>query len=336
MIVHLRSQPALLCTCIFLLTTEWKRVQTNIWQDPYVKSEAVLFLYELDSDAHTAAMMMLQEDQEDMFEAQDAYGFGFGGYGQSSFGGNGGSAGAYEIPQSLPPSLLSALAGGLSASRSTSQSMTSRSTGGADHSASTRQPPGVGSASQDGNQAVDTQADPKDQAPDPQPDAKAEDSKDSEEAQTAPTNTQPDKVDEAIPLCLQNIDFLVTPHRGVPMVATRNLDGRRGDEDGDSRTGNEKWEVNFEVEAGESFVCVSSMASLHSEASLGDRQFEVSILRLSDKEQVCSSVLSAKHPSAIFSLGSPEMGLDDSNKDVTCFVAANKAVTCFVAVIKTI
>jgi hypothetical protein len=65
MLVRLRSQPALLCTCIFLLTTEWKRVQTNIWQDPYVKSEAVLFLYELDSDAHTAAM--------DMFEAQDAY-----------------------------------------------------------------------------------------------------------------------------------------------------------------------------------------------------------------------------------------------------------------------
>ena len=63
----------MLCRFVFLLTTEWKRVQTNIWQDPYVKSEAVLFLYELDSDAHTAAMMMLQEDQEDMFEAQDAY-----------------------------------------------------------------------------------------------------------------------------------------------------------------------------------------------------------------------------------------------------------------------
>jgi hypothetical protein len=73
MLARLRYQPAMLCRFIFLLTTEWKRVQTNIWQDPYVKSEAVLFLYELDSDAHTAAMMMLQEDQEDMFVAQDAY-----------------------------------------------------------------------------------------------------------------------------------------------------------------------------------------------------------------------------------------------------------------------
>jgi hypothetical protein len=327
MLARLRYQPAMLCRFIFLLTTEWKRVQTNIWQDPYVKSEAVLFLYELDSDAHTAAMMMLQEDQEDMFEAQDAYGFGFGGYGQSSFGGNGGSAGAYEIPQSLPPSMLSALAGGLSASRSTSQCMTSRSTGGVDHSASTRQPPGVGSVSQDGNQAVDTQADLKDQA---QPDAKAEDTEDSEEAQTVPTNTQPDTVGRAgvcLPMCLQNIDFLVTPHRGAPIVATRNLDGRRGDEDGDSRAGNEKWEANFEVEAGESFVCVSSMASLHSEASPGDRQFEVSILRLSDKEQVCSSFLSAKHPSAIFSLGSPEVAGNNN------LVAVIKT---FVAVIKTI
>ncbi len=58
--------PPLPASCfVFLLTTEWKRVQTNIWQDPYVKSEAVLFLYELDSDAHTAAM--------DIFDAQDAY-----------------------------------------------------------------------------------------------------------------------------------------------------------------------------------------------------------------------------------------------------------------------
>ena len=34
--------------------------QENASTDPYVKTEAVLFLYELDTDAHTAALMTLQ------------------------------------------------------------------------------------------------------------------------------------------------------------------------------------------------------------------------------------------------------------------------------------
>jgi len=98
-------------------------VQTNIWQDPYVKSEAVLFLYELDSDAHTTAMMMLQEEEDQgMFESADGFGaFGLGAFGEGAFG-NGGSASAYAIPQSLPSSMLSTL-GGMSSSSSTLQAI---------------------------------------------------------------------------------------------------------------------------------------------------------------------------------------------------------------------
>jgi hypothetical protein len=68
------------------------------------------------------------------------------------------------------------------------------------------------------------------------------------------------------------------------------------------------------------------MASLHSESSPGERQFEVSILRLSDKEQVCSSVLSAKHPSAIFSLESPEVAGDSIVAVIKTFVAVIKTI----------
>ena len=301
------------CTFMVGMLTLSGNGQTNIWQDPYVKSEAVLFLYELDTDAHTAAMMMLQEEEDqDMFEAQDRYGFGFGDFGQSSFGGNGGSAGAYEIPQSLPPSMLSALSGSTSASLSASQGVMSASTGGGDHSASTRQSLGstslgVGSAAQDSNQVVDAKSD----LANVQPDAKVADSKNGEEALPGPESKQPETVDEAasaecahLPISLQDIDFLVTPHRGAPIVATRNLDGGRGDANGDIKAGNEQWEAKFDVEEGEAFVCVSAMASLHSEASSQNREVEVSILRLADNEQVCSSVLSTKQPSAIFSLGS--------------------------------
>mmetsp|Transcript_8364 Transcript_8364/g.20362 ORF Transcript_8364/g.20362 Transcript_8364/m.20362 type:complete len:416 (+) Transcript_8364:100-1347(+) len=51
--------------------------QGNASTDPYVKTEAVLFLYELDTDAHTAALMTLQEDESqgllDVFSESDAH-----------------------------------------------------------------------------------------------------------------------------------------------------------------------------------------------------------------------------------------------------------------------
>ena len=100
--------------------------QTNIWQDPYVKSEAVLFLYELDTDAHTAAMMMLQEEEsEGMFEQSGgAVSFGFDAFGFADFEPDHVGAGSgprddklLDIPRALPASMLSALGGSASIPR---------------------------------------------------------------------------------------------------------------------------------------------------------------------------------------------------------------------------
>lgn len=64
--------------------------QANVFTDPYVRSEAVLFIYELDIDAHTAALMMLEEEEEQrsLLGAYDA----FGGFGEHPMGGYAGGS----------------------------------------------------------------------------------------------------------------------------------------------------------------------------------------------------------------------------------------------------
>ena len=290
-----------------VLTSGGRWLQTNIWQDPYVKSEAVLFLYELDTDAHTAAMMMLQEEEDQgMFESGDAYGFDYGGFGQGSFG-NGGSAGAYEIPQSLPSSILSA-------SYSTHQCSPGKpsNAGASNTGANVTEPSlpspsspstGSGSAAQESNQVEEPKMEsPKEEG------SKASEAIEARAQDVAEEIRRHDAIANAAPpeaahlsLSLEEIEFVVTPD-GQPMVAARKL--QHGEEQSDvASSGKMQWEATFEVDEKDVLVCVSAMASLHTEASPPHRQVKVSIMRFEDKRELCSCSLSADVPSAILAVG---------------------------------
>jgi len=117
--------------------------QTNVWADPYVKSEAVLFLYELDTDAHTAALMMLQEDSENdgglgLFGTGMGMG-GMGGMGQgyhsstrSTFGSGSTNKSTKTsnntIPAALDPTFLSNVLNAVASSSSHRPSAASNNT----------------------------------------------------------------------------------------------------------------------------------------------------------------------------------------------------------------
>ncbi len=257
-------------SCLSILLTFGDWLQTNIWQDPYVKSEAVFFLYELDTDAHTAAMMMLQEEEEEMsVEGYGAFGFGFGEFGQGGFA-NGGTADAYEIPQSLP--------------------LFSNSIGG--------QSGGKGSDAKETNQPQQ----PKNE------DVKVPSPVNKNDVQDAPQEGPADINAEAIvpvpaavahlPLSLADIEFLVTPNRGAPIVVNRKPCIQDRGETGEHTDTKAQWEAQFEMCKEESLVCVSSLMNWKRSGSV-----KASILTIPDRQLVCSSLLSAQHPSAIFTLG---------------------------------
>jgi hypothetical protein len=257
-------------SCLSILLTFGDWLQTNIWQDPYVKSEAVFFLYELDTDAHTAAMMMLQEEEEEMsVEGYGAFGFGFEEFGQGGFS-NGGTADAYEIPQSLP---------------SFSNSIGGQSVGKESDAKETNQP-----------------QEPKSE------DVKVPSPVNKNDVQGAPQEASADINAEAIvtvpaaaahlPLSLADIEFLVTPNRGAPIVVNRKPCIQDRGETGENTDAKAQWEAQFEMCEEESLVCVSSLTNWKRSGSV-----KASILTIPDRQLVCSSLLSAQHPSAIFTLG---------------------------------
>mmetsp|Transcript_92872 Transcript_92872/g.149938 ORF Transcript_92872/g.149938 Transcript_92872/m.149938 type:complete len:638 (+) Transcript_92872:319-2232(+) len=318
--------------------------QTNIWQDPYVKSEAVLFLYELDSDAHTTAMMMLQEEEDQgMFESADGFGaFGLGAFGEGAFG-NGGSASAYEIPQSLPSSMLSTL-GGMSSSSSTLQATPLKPIAtGNDTSPAQPSPVLTFTGNEEKSEAasemsahlaqpvhlqeakdMDAPADVvKPLSSDPQgcPGQKTETPKQKMEEvmEGKVMETQPDA---HLPLSLEDIEFLCTPNRSSPVVVHRKPDHiqeracheQRGQAGGYAVAGGDgvvkvQWEARFEMGAGQgdALVCVSALDSLHRQSARA-REVKVSILSFPERGLVCSSLLNVQHPSAILALGSAAAG----------------------------
>jgi hypothetical protein len=280
-------------------------MQTNIWQDPYVKSEAVLFLYELDTDAHTAAMMMCQEEEEQgMFASGDACaGFGYGGFGQAGFG-NGGTASAnnFEIPQSLQWSMLSSV-GGTSASHSGEQGATSKSTNinssseealGASSLQSPaltaehiKSPEGAGALTQEEAAVVQ--------------DVKVT-RRESKAEEALTSNADPSQCAHKS-LALEDIAFLVTPNRGAPLVASRTTNGKEAQDSAGDVADPARWECQpFQVSGAAPLVCVSAMAPLQRDPAACERNVQVSILRLPDREEVCSGSLCGAHPSQIFQL----------------------------------
>ena len=285
-------------------------VQTNIWQDPYVKSEAVLFLYELDTDAHTAAMMMCQEEEEHgMFASGDACGgFGYGGLGQAGFG-NGGTASAnyFEIPQSLPWSMLSA-GGGMSASHSSEQGSTSKSTNIDGSSEGALGAPSLQSPALTSEHAKGPQG------------AGALTKEEAAVMQGAKSPTRESKAEEALTsiagppqsshksLALEDIAFIVTPNRGAPLVASPTTNGKESQDAADGVAGPPRWECQpFQVSGAAPLVCVSAMAPLQGDPAACQRNVKVSILRLPDREEVCSGKLCGAHPSQIFQLESDKI-----------------------------
>jgi hypothetical protein len=288
-------------------------MQTNIWQDPYVKSEGVLFLYELDTDAHTAAMMMCQEEEQGMFEQEVFGALGGGALGNPGFG-NGATAGGVsnylEIPQSLPSSMLSAL-GGTSASYSSEQGTASKTicSSGSEAALPTLSSPALSS---ENNKDFDIGAG-----------SAADDNAQNGEAATSSSNNKAEEglnssMDLAVkasspaqsahlPLTLEDIDFVVTPNRGAPLVANRKFNGKemQGENGGDSVV--KAWEcAPFQVSGDAALVCVSGMAPLYKEAA-PVREVRVSILRLPDREQVCCTSLCCTTPSQILQLPGEEV-----------------------------
>jgi hypothetical protein len=298
-------------------------VQTNIWQDPYVKSEAVLFLYELDTDAHTAAMMMLQEEEEqgmfgDAYGGDHEYGaFGYDGFGQGGFG-NGGTAGAYEIPQSLPS--FSCTGGGQSASFSaTKESSTQRgapskstATNDAAPLPSSTTLVGTGGAAIDKNQMDEPKTEDKAPCTDMPEHAQEQEKAKEQTQQTAivEKETLQATAEHALsaplahlPISLADIEFLVTPNRSAAVVANRKMRSieERAEAGGDGAV-KASWDAPFEVgDEDEALVCVSALSHLCGSASscADARDVLVSILRLPDMHCVCTQLLSAKQPSAI-------------------------------------
>lgn len=282
-------------------------MQTNIWQDPYVKSEAVLFLYELDSDSHTAAMMMCQEEEQGMFESGDAFGtFGCGGLGNAGFG-NGGTAGGVsnclEIPHSLPPSMLSAL-GGMSASYAGGQGTTSKTTSSA---ASEAIPPSLNSPALSSEHKKDSKISSGSVADETARNCEAVTS-DSKAEEALNSGTDFISAQSAhVPLTLEDIEFLVTPNKFNPLVANRKSNGKEVQAGSGDAAETRRWECEpFQVCSDAALVCVSGMAPLHKEAA-PDREVLVSILRLPDREQVCGAKLCSKQPSQILQLPSEEV-----------------------------